>query len=96
MNIKKLFAGSLLIMLPLAAGAETVQKWVDDKGQVHFSDQKPQSTQVQSTEVTIKKSLPPGGEEAVNQQKQDSESDNGNYFEDETDPDANRANRIDT
>lgn len=91
MSIKKLFAGSLLIILPLAAGAETVQKWVDDKGQVHFSDQKPNNTQVESTEVKIKKNLPPSGEEAVNQQKRHSESNNGHYFKKEIDLNSDKA-----
>jgi hypothetical protein len=68
MKIKTLLASSLIFMLPLAASAETVQKWVDDKGQVHFSDKKPAAAHVNSTEVKIQKAQLPGGEEARQQQ----------------------------
>ncbi len=94
MSIKKLFASSLLIMLPLAINAETVQKWVDEKGQVHFSDQPPKSTQVHSSTIKVEKNLPPGGKEAINKQKRISEPDSEDYIGIGTDPDADRKNKV--
>ena len=79
MNIKAVLIGSLLCTLPMVVNADSVQKWVDDKGQVHYSDKN--SANAKSVEVKVKKAAPPSGKTTKEIQYDDSNNDNGNYGE---------------
>jgi FKBP-type peptidyl-prolyl cis-trans isomerase len=59
MKPSSILAALLLAMPPLAASAEIV-KWVDDKGQVHYSDQAPpQAKKAKTLNLPAAPSAPP-------------------------------------
>ena len=58
----------LLAGIPVQANAQTVQKWVDEEGVTHYSDQKPAASKSEVKEVEIPKDAVSGYDsEEVNQ-----------------------------
>ena len=59
------FAGALAVTMALVAtpaGAQTVYKWVDAEGKVHFGSQRPRETPAEVVELRV--SPPPGADGA--------------------------------
>ena len=80
MKVKILVIATIFLGISnlVAANGNTVYKWVDENGKVHYTDKKSPNTE--TTTVNIRKTKPTGSSTSSSDTEKD--NDNGNYFED--------------